>query len=360
MLSEPKAPSADLKCNYKTVLIRYPEGADGWVDAAKATIDCTVQELAKFGVKLAPGITIHLVGSQEEYDRLVSDSGKGGNGRWIAGGDKLITYHGPTVTSAFIIDVARGISGISTYAHQGGQEMTLPQWLIDGIQNWAILANAARVRGVGFNETPEYEASMGRVLNVMDRDDRPAVLQILADKQRNEKSGPNEISINVLVLNSILPFLAPSSLEKGGAAKVKAYGEMFATLVKAEKDGKELNPQELRPVAQTLVKVLKIEEWFKEASKDKANHEVWKSYGLDVNSPEFKAALKDSKIEPPKAGKEDASVPLRYAGGKWAALLEVYFADQAAKTKDHLKSLKTRNVAAAVPVPEKQDGSAKK
>ncbi len=345
-------PAPTQKATYKGVLIRYPDGADSWLNEVKAAIDTTAAELALFGIKLAPNMTVYLTGSHDEYAKVVGNANASSSGWWTSAPDRLVAYRGPTTRGGLVSDVANAVAGLSALTHQRPPEKAIPEWLLRGLQSRALLANAARVVGVPEVETELYRFLVSRLLDAVERENRATGLEILADKVRRSTSAATEVDLPPSLLHGLLPIIMPLPSEKGNMAKHKAFCDLVGALVKSEAESRELDPQELRGVARQFVQALKIEEWFKEASKDSGVKQQLASMGIDIDSPAFKAAMKDTELElkgdSKKPGKNDAKVPepgspeARFNGGRYAALFEAYAVYQTHLRGEQVKASRAR------------------
>lgn len=343
-----KDPAPSRRETYKGILIRLPNDADSWLVEVKAAIDTTEAELANFGIKLCPNMTVYLTGSPEEYAKIVGKAYVTNPGWWASSPDRLVAHRGPGAVSDLVGEVVNGIVGISAMSHQGQAEKIIPEWLMKGLQTRALLANAARIVGVPESETAIYKYLVSRMLDAVERDTRATGLEMLADKYRRASSTASEVELPASLLHAIMPLIMPPQVDKVSLAKRKALCELVATLVKNEREAREHNPQELRGVAQQLVKTLKLEEWFKDVSKDPTIKQQLASRGIDIDSAAFKAAMKDTEVDfeelTKKAGKKGAKPPepgspeARFSGGRYGALFEIYVVYQAYRAGENLKA----------------------
>lgn len=345
-------PAPTERANHKGVLIRYPAGADNWVDEAKLAIDTTATELANFGIKLAPDITVYLVGSPQEFAKVTGRSTVPGRAWWNTTPVRVVAHEGPASIGEMVGGLATGIAGISAYAHQSQNPFLLPGWQLHGLQSRVEIANAARVVGVPETETELYRFLVDRTMDAIDRESRASGLEMLADKPRQPGSRDTEVELPMSLLHGLLPLIAPSPTDKAEASKHRAFCELVGGWVRSENESREKNPQELRLVAQQLVKVLEIEKWFKEASKSPETKQQLAKLGIDVDSPAFKAALKDTELDyfaaQRKQGKKEQKPPepgtpeARFSGGKFGALFEAYAVHRVYLANEHVKAARAK------------------
>lgn len=318
--------------------ISCPEGGEAWIQLIKDVVTVTNAELAKFGIKSVRDGRIIVVGNQEEYDRLTTVANRGGSNLWRTVGDKdgvnrIVLMRAPIGPEALVPLVAEGVAGINCYAAQGGgsgpqgSEAMLQASFVQGVIQQVLLTQAAKVEGVPRNETTAYRSLIDNALTVPSR---PSAESMLTYKEglNGNKSAPLPRAIS----RSFLEVMMPDESTKAGAAQAKEFRALVTGCLAKPGITEELSKADTALIAQSIVKVLKLDEWFKKASKDRAIKEQLRELGIDVDSKEFKDRLKESSKKKEPSDRD-------------FAIIECFYALRLKQAGEHVDGLRLRGLA---------------
>ena len=328
-LTSPTEALADRRFTHRGVLVRHPAACEPFVAQFKVAIDATFDELSRWGFPEPKGVTFHLFSSEAESKEVIGVGAIGG--KWVSGGTPGVALTLPSTLGAVAEQFAKGLSSIAIYQSQGGTELTVPNWILLGMNQQCRIVVYRRLEGVGepFRSPIVKRIVMG-AWDAHDRPDRPAMLDVLTDKQ---KTTPDPgLTLTNPATDALLPLLGLATAEEpAGKGRQKQLAAALSALVKAETSSAESPPVDIRMAAQSIAKAMELDKWFRGIAADAEAKRRLLEFGLDVDGKEFQRVLKDTKPALPKDAKarsvgtaEDLDGKRRL-GGAHVALLEVYF-----------------------------------